>query len=169
MTSLLQGTFTFSIAILPVVIVLVAYRRGRISRLDAAATLVFYGTLIVLVEHAAFGMEGFGGSNLLRHSGFHFQMLAAYGLAALVLLGVVVAPLIRRGDKTGWFGLLAAFAIGFGAEAITAAISTPHGVPPQYWITGIFLWGYPVAWATSLAISYRPIFQKGGDSATPRR
>lgn len=90
-------------------------------------------------------------------------MLAAYGLAALALVGAVVAPLIRRGEAIGWFGLLVVLAIGLFAEIWTAAVTTsrgmpPHGVPPNWWIAGVFLWGYPVAWAAALALSFRPTF-----------
>lgn len=165
-TELLQGIGIFAIAIAPVVLVLIATRRGKASRLDGAATLVLYGSLVVIVEHANFGFAEFGRANLLSHSGFHFHMLAAYGLVGLVLVGVVVAPLVRRGDKIGWCGLLTVLAIGFGAEVITAFSSTPHGVPPRYWIAGIFLWGYPVAWTTALVLSFPPIF-KEDVGATP--
>ena len=160
MTELIQGIGIFAIAIGPVVFVLVATRRGSIGRLDGAATLVLYGALVLIVEHANFGFVEFGRTNLLRHSGFHFHMLAAYGLVGLVLVGVVVAPLVRRGDRIGWFGLLTSLVIGFGAEVITAVSSTPHGVPPRYWIAGIFLWGYPVAWSTALAMSFGPTFKE---------
>ena len=162
---LLQGIVVFAIAVAPVVIALVLVRRRRLPRLDAAAILVLWGLLIVVLEHGQFGLAGFGGSDLLGHTGLHFQMLAAYGLATFALVGVVVTPLIRRGDAVGWFGLLVLITIGLGAEIATAAVTTPHGVPPRFWIVGLFLWGYPVAWGTALALSFRPIFRREGRPA----
>ena len=162
---LYQGIVVVAIAVAPVVVALVLVHRRRIARLNAAAGLVFWGLLIVVLEHVQWGRAGFGGFDLLTHTGYHFQMLAAYGLAALALVGVVVAPLIRRGDAAGWFGLLVLVAIGVGAEVATAAATTPHGVPPRFWIAGLFLWGYPVAWGAALALSFRPIFRPEGRPA----
>ncbi|MDX1449506.1 MAG: hypothetical protein R3246_10650, partial [Acidimicrobiia bacterium] len=102
---------------------------------------------------------GFGGFELRTHTGFHFQMLAAYGLTAFALVGVVIAPLIRRGDPIGWFGLLVLLVIGVGAEVATAVVTTPHGVPPRWWSIGVGLWGYPVTWVTALVLSFGPTFR----------
>ena len=165
---LYQGIVVVAIAVAPVVVALALVHRRSLPRLDAAAGLVLWGLLIVVLEHGQFGLAGFGGADINNHTGFHFQMLAAYGLAALALVGVVVAPLIRRGDAAGWFGLLVLVAIGIGAEVATAALTTPHGVPPRFWIAGLFLWGYPVAWATALALSFRPTFRSEG-RPTPTR
>lgn len=162
---LYQGIVVVAIAVAPVVVAFRLVYRRRVARLDAAAVLVLWGLLIVVIEHGWWGLFGFGGANLLGHTGFHFQMLAAYGLAAFALVGVVVAPLIRRGDAAGWFGLLVLVAIGVGAEVLTAAVTTPHGVPPRFWIAGLFLWGYPVAWGAALALSYNPIFRLEGRPA----
>ena len=156
---LFQGIIVVAIAIAPVVVALFLVHRRSVTRLNAAALLVLWGLLIVVTEHGQFGLAGFGGADLNNHAGFHFQMLAAYGLPALALVGVVVAPLIRRGDAAGWFGLLVVVAIGVGAEVATAAVTTPHGVPPRFWIAGLFLWGYPVAWGTALVLSFNPIFR----------
>jgi len=160
--SLYQGIVVVAIAIAPVAVALALVYRRRIARLDVAAGLVLWGLLIVVIEHGSFGLAGFGGADLLRHTGLHFQMLAAYGLAAFALVGVVVAPLVRRGDAAGWFGLLVLFAIGVGAEVATAAVTTPHGVPPRFWIAGLFLWGYPLAWGAALALSFNPILRPEG-------
>ncbi len=162
---LYQGIVVVAIAVAPVVVAFALVYRRRVARLDAAAVLVLWGLLIVVIEHGWWGRFGFGGADLLDHTGFHFQMLAAYGLAALALVGVIVAPLIRRGDAAGWFGLLVLVAIGVGAEVATAAVTTPHGVPPRFWIAGLFLWGYPVAWGAALALSFRPIFRPEGHPA----
>ena len=163
---LYQGIVVVAIAVAPVVVALALVYRRRVARLDAAAGLVLWGLLIVVLEHVQFGLAGFGGADLFSHTGFHFQMLAAYGLAALALVGVVVAPLIRRGDAAGWLGLLVLLAIGLGAEvaAVTSGVP-PHGVPPRWWIAGLFLWGYPVAWGAALALSFRPIFRPEGHPA----
>ncbi len=163
--SLYQGIYVSAIAVAPVVVAFALVHRRRVARLDAAAGLVLWGLLIVVIEHVQFGRFGFGGANLRDHIGFHFQMLAAYGLAALALVGVLVAPLIRRGDAAGWLSLLVLVAIGVGAEVATAAITTPHGSPPRFWIAGLFLWGYPVAWGAALALSFRPIFRPEGRPA----
>jgi hypothetical protein len=104
----------------------------------------------------------FGGLDLLTHAGFHYQMLAMYGLAALAMAAVVVAPLIRRGDAAGWSGLLVLCVIGVGAEIGTAVATTPHGVPPR-WIVGLALWTYPLAWGAALVVSFRPILRPEGD------
>ncbi len=162
---LYQGIVVVAIAVAPVVVAFALVYRRRVARLDAAAGLVLWGLLIVVLEHVQFGGAGFGGADLFGHTGFHFQMLAAYGLAALALVGVVAAPLIRRGDAAGWFGLLVLVAIGVGAEVATAVVTTPHGVPPRFWIAGLFLWGYPVAWAAALALSFNPIFRPEGHPA----
>ncbi len=143
---LYQGIVVVTIAVAPVVVALALVYRRRVARLDAAAGLVLWGLLIVVIEHVQWGRFGFGGHRFLGHTEFHFQMLAAYGLAALALVGVVVAPLIRRGD---------------------AADTTPHGVPPRFWIAGLFLWGYPVSWAAALALSFRTIFRPEGPPAAP--
>ena len=163
--SLFQGIAVFAVSIAPVAVALFLVRRRNLPRLDAAAGLVLWGLLIVGLEHGLFGLAGFGGLDLLRHTGFHFQMLAAYGLAAFALVGVVVTPLIRRGDTVGWFGLLVLLVIGVGAEIATAAVTAPHGVGD---IRGVFLWGYPVAWVTALVLSFRPIFRpEGSQGPTP--
>lgn len=135
-----------------------ALRRGW-SRLDVAFALVLWGLLILLIEHANFGLREFGGADLRQHGGLHLQMLAAYGIAAFGMIALVVAPLVRRGDPVGWLGLLAVFVIGAGAEIWTALVTTPHGVPPRFWSWGLALWGYPVSWVVALALSFRPIFQ----------
>ncbi|MCI0424427.1 MAG: hypothetical protein L0Z47_01070 [Actinobacteria bacterium] len=94
---------------------------------------VYWGLFILALEHANWGIAEFGGLDLRTHSGFHFQMLAAYGLAALALVGVVVAPLIWRAEAAGWWGLLAVFAVGVGAEVATAlhtvALTQARGEP----------------------------------------
>lgn len=155
---LYQGIVGFAISVAPVVVVLALVYRRRVTRLAGATALVLWGLFILVLEHGMFGITEFGGNDVLGHTAFHFQMLAAYGLAALALVGVVVAPLIRRGDPIGWFGLVVLVVIGVGAEVATAAVTTPHGVPPRWWSWGLALWAYPVAWGVALALSFRPIF-----------
>lgn len=161
----------FGIAIAPIVAVVLRVRVGRLSKLDGAAFLVLWGLFIVAVEHATFGSSGFGGFDLRTHTGFHYQMLAAYGMAAFALVAVVVAPLIRRGHQLGWYGLLILVLIGAGAEVVTAAVTAPHGIPQlaEGDSRGVFLWGYPVAWATSLIVSFRPVFHPETVSADRAR
>lgn len=156
---LYEGIIGLAFALIPSITGLyLVYRRGW-SRLDTAAALVLWGLVIVTLEHASFGLGQFGGSDLRDHGGLHFQMLAAYGLAALVLVGVVVAPLVRRGHAAGWLGLAAVFLVGVGAEIGTAVVTTPHGVPPRFWSWGLALWGYPVSWAVALLLSFQPVFR----------
>ena len=124
--SLYLTVLAVAIALAPVVVAAVLVYRRRVSGLSAAAVLVYWGLFIVVLEHANWGITEFGGLDLRTHSGFHYQMLAAYGLAALALVGVVVAPLIRRGDAAGWWGLLAVFAVGVGAEVATAGLVIRH-------------------------------------------
>lgn len=163
------SVLALTIAIAPVVAATaIAYRR-RVSRLNAAAVLVYWGLLIVALEHANWGIAEFGGLDLLTHSGFHYQMLAVYGLATLALVGVVVAPLIRRGNAAGWLGLLVLFVIGVGAEVTTAIVTTPHGAPPRYWIVGLALWAYPLAWGAALVLSFRPTFRPESDEGVADR
>lgn len=147
-----------AVAFAPTVVALALVWRGRVSRLKAAVVLLYWGLLIVTLEHANWGITEFGGVDLRTHSGFHYQMLAVYGLAALVLTAVVIGPLLRRGDAASWWGLVVLFAVGVGAEIVTAIVTTPHGVPPRYWIVGLALWAYPVAWGAALALSFGPIF-----------
>jgi hypothetical protein len=157
--SLYLTVLAVAIAVAPTVVAAMLVYRRRVSGLSAAAVLVYWGLFIVVLEHANWGITEFGGLDLRTHSGFHYQMLAAYGLAALALVGVVVAPLIRRGDAAGWWGLLAVFAVGVGAEVATAIVTTPHGVPPRFWIVGLALWAYPLAWGAALVLSFRPTFR----------
>lgn len=138
---------------------------GRIARLDGASLLVLWGLFIVVAEHAGFGISGFRRSQLTTHEGFHLQMLAAYGLAALLIAAVVIAPLVRRGNRYGWFGLLALLVVGFGAEVATAVITTPHGVAPRWWSWGLALWAYPIAWAAALGLSWRGTFRRDAAEA----
>lgn len=155
---LYQGIIGLAIAIAPAVFSVALVRRRPDTRLEVSSILVLWGLVIVTMEHAVFGLSEFGGADVLRHEGFHFQMLAAYGLAALVLAGAVVIPLIRQGHQSGWFGLLILLVIGVGAEIGTAMVTSPHGVPPRFWSWGLFLWGYPVAWGAALVLSRRAIF-----------
>ena len=164
---LLQAIAAFGVAIAPAVTAVFLVRRRLTSRLGAASLLVLWGLFIVVAEHAGFGSAGFGGFQLRTHTGFHFQMLAGYGLAAFALVGIVIAPLIRRGDRMGWFGLLVVVVIGVGAEVATAVATTPHGAPPRWWSVGVGLWGYPVAWVTALALSFGPIFRSHDLEDTP--
>lgn len=157
--SLSEGIILFVVGVAPVATVVLLVVGDRLPRLDGAFYLVLWGLVIAVAEHAGFGRASFGGLRLLTHEGFHFQMLAAYGLAAFAVTGGVIAPLVRRGDEMGWYGLLIVTAIGGGAEVITATITSPHGVPPQWWSWGLALWAYPLAWVTGLVLSWRPIFQ----------
>ena len=159
-----QGVIGLAIAIAPVVVSVALVRRRPDIRLEVSSVLVLWGVVIVTMEHVSFGLSEFGGPDVLRHEGFHFQMLAAYGLAALALAGAVVIPLIRQGHQSGWYGLLILLAIGLGAEIGTAMVTSPHGVPPRFWSWGLFLWGYPVAWGAALALCHRAIFGSEDDS-----
>lgn len=154
-----QGIVLFALSVLPLIAIVAAVRRGGLQRLDGAFYLLLWGLLIAVAEHVGFGRMEFGGSRLVTHEGFHFQMLAAYGLAAFALTAAVVGPLIRRGEKIGWYGLLILTVVGVGAEAATAFITTPHGVAPRWWSWGLALWAYPLAWGTALILSRRAIFE----------
>lgn len=154
-----EGIVLFAVSLAPHALVVLFVVRGRLARLDGAFYLLLWGLFIAIAEHAGFGQAAFGGLGLLTHEGFHFQMLATYGLAAFALTGAVIAPLIRRGDRLGWYGLLILTAIGAGAEALIATITTPHGVAPRWWSWGLALWAYPLAWLTALVLSRRPIFE----------
>ncbi len=155
---LLLSALAISVAFAPTPVALVLAWRRRASRLAAATGLLYWGLVIVAMEHANWGITEFSGVDLRTHAGFHYQMLAVYGLAALVMAAVVVGPLLRRGRALGWWGLLVLFVVGVGAEVVTASITTPHGMPPRYWIVGFALWAYPTAWAAALALSFGPVF-----------
>jgi hypothetical protein len=156
---LYQGIIGLAVSTAPTVIAFVLVHRRTSTELAAAAGLVYWGLLIVVMEHGTFGLERFGGPALHTHAGFHFQMLATYGLVAFALIAVVIAPLIREGHRMGWRGLMAMVVIGVGGEIATAFVTTPHGVPPRFWSWGLFLWGYPMAWMAALVLSFRPIFR----------
>lgn len=156
---LYQGIIGLALSMAPTVIAFVVVHLRRTTKLSAAVGLVHWGLLIVVMEHGTFALERFGGHALHTHTGFHFQMLATYGLVAFALVAVVVAPLIRDGHRMGWLGLLAVVVIGVGGEIVTAFVTTPHGVPPRFWSWGLFLWGYPIAWVAALVLSFRPIFR----------
>lgn len=130
---------------------------------------MLWGLFIAAIEHTGFGQTEFGGFRLSTHEGLHFQMLAAYGIAAFALTVVVVAPLVHRGDKTGWYGLLVLVVIGAGAETLTAFVTAPHGLPPRWWSWGLFLWAYPVAWITALVLAWPSIFAPQDRQAFSRR
>ncbi|MGB8360006.1 MAG: hypothetical protein WCE80_01240 [Acidimicrobiia bacterium] len=164
---LYQGIIGLAISLAPAAIAIVLVYRRRTTELTAATGLVYWGILIVVMEHGTFGLDRFGGHALRTHTGFHFQMLATYGLVAFALVAVVVAPLIREGHRMGWLGLLVVVVIGVGGEIPTAFVTTPHGVPPRFWSWGLFLWGYPMAWVAALVLSFRPIFRSAvTDAAT---
>lgn len=154
-----QGIAFLVIGLAPTAVIVFFVSQRRLRRLDGAFYLVWWGLFIVVAEHAGFGQSRFGRSRVLTHEGFHFQMLAAYGLAAFALAGTVIAPLLRRGERLGWFGLAVLVGVGIGAEAYTATITTPHGVTPRWWSWGLALWAYPAAWFVSLAVSRKPIFE----------
>lgn len=154
-----QGIAFVAIGLAPIAVIVFAVVNGRLGRLDGASYLVLWGLLIAVGEHVGFGQSEFGGFRLRTHEGFHLQMLAAYGLGAFALIGAVIAPLIRRGDKLGWYGLLTITVLGLGAESLTAAITTPHGVAPRWWSWGLVLWAYPIAWIAALALARRPVFE----------
>ena len=158
---LYEGVLSFAVAIAPVPLTLFFVFRRHLPRLEGAFYLVLWGLLIVVVEHVGFGRSEFGGSTLDTHEGFHFEMLAAYGLASFALAGLVIAPLIRRGDRFGWYGLAIMLSIGFTAEVLAARVTTPHGVPDRWWSWGLMLWAYPITWASALALSMRPTFRPG--------
>jgi hypothetical protein len=166
---LYQGVIGLAISLAPTVVAFVLVHRRRSSGLAAAAGLVYWGLLIVVMEHVSFGVNGFGGPALRTHTGFHFQMLATYGLAAFALVAFVVAPSIRGGHRVGWLGLLVVVVIGVGGEIATAFVTTPHGVPPRFWSWGLFLWGYPVAWGAALVLSYRSIFSPAPTESEPHQ
>lgn len=153
-----QGVILFGVAVVPIGFTLAMVLRARISRLHGATVLVIWGLFIAAAEHAGFGRSAFLGSNLATHEGFHHQMLAAYGIAAFALTAIVIAPLVHRGDKLGWYGLLVLLVIGVGTEVFVATVTTPHGMSPRWWSWGLALWAYPIAWATALLLSWRPIF-----------
>lgn len=159
-----EGIALLAASLVPHAVVVFFVVNRRLARLDGAVYLVLWGLVIVIAEHAGFGQARFGGSFLATHEGFHFQMLATYGLAAFALTGIVIVPLMKRGDRLGWYGLLILTVIGAGAEVITAAITTPHGVAPRWWSWGLALWAYPLAWLIALILSRRPIFASGSSS-----
>jgi hypothetical protein len=166
---LYQGIIGLALSMAPSVIAFVLVRRRRTTELAAATGLVYWGLLIVVMEHGTFALERFGGPALHTHTGFHFQMLATYGFVAFALVALVVAPLIREGNRMGWLGLLIMVVIGVGGEIATAFVTTPHGVPPRFWSWGLFLWGYPLAWASGLVLSFQPIFRPTVIDAETRR
>lgn len=157
-----QGLVFLAVALAPIVAIGYLGLTGRLPRLEAAFSLFLWGLLIAVVEHAGFGLAEFGGAQLLRHEGFHFQMLAIYGLAAFVLALAMIGPLLRRGERAGWYGLLILTMIGVTGEVLTAMITTPHGVGPRWWSWGLALWAYPLAWGMALVLSRRPIFSPEG-------
>lgn len=73
----------FAIAVAPAVVALILIRRGRVARGDASAILVLWGLFIVVLEHGRWSIEEFGGTDLINHTGFHFQMLAHTALPPL--------------------------------------------------------------------------------------
>lgn len=153
-----QGVAGFALLMLPVVVLAVLVRVGRLGRLDAAAALVWWGAVIVLAEHVGFGVgEGFVTGSAADHGRLHLQMAAVYGAGGLVVVAVVAATLLRERRLAGWWSLAVVFGLGMIGEAVTAVTIGFHGAPRQFWSWGLALWAYPVAWATALVLSFGPV------------
>lgn len=155
-----EGLAGLAIMLVPVAALLVLAGRRVVGRADATTLLVAWGAFIVVIEHLYWGLgRGLESGSWVRHEQLHLQMAAFYGAAALALMVVIAATLLREGRRAGWFALLAAFAIGMVGETVTAVTIGFHGDPAQFLSWGLALWAYPVAWVAALALSYRPVFR----------
>ena len=165
---------------LAIVVVLVVMRK-RIGELNAAFWLVVLGAVILLAEHPQFAIA-YGAQKiypesqelvLLPHARIHFIMAGIYAIIALGLLVWVGHTFLRAGSKRAWYMLLAALLIGGGLDLFLGGSLYQHG-SPLYALLGIqeqqgfgwqFLYVYVVAWASALAVSYRPIFATDGEAS----
>ena len=172
-SEIIIAAITFATAIAPTIVVVA--RRRSIGPSTGAAWLVGWGAFIVAFEHGYFGIEGAVESvDGSPHARVHMLMAAVYGVLGAGALAVMGYTLLRRADPVGWFALLGFLIIGGGLELLfngPVGIWFMHGLGDRSIPIGTFLYGYHVAWAAALALSYGTVFRGGGQSpsTTPRR
>jgi hypothetical protein len=140
------------IVVLTPIIALIAFRRS-IGVMNAAAGLVIWGALAACSEHGIWAMRLSIHERLFAnpHSTTHYFMAGVYAAIAGVLLSVIALTLFREGRRSGWFAVLFALLAGGSLELV---MNGPTGYLYQH----IGLYGYPVAWAAALVITYKPTF-----------
>lgn len=155
------GAFWFAVGVSPVVVL--ALRRAKIGRLNAAAWIAIWGLGIPALEHAYFGIAGAVDALALSdHTRVHMLMGLVYWPLGAIGLAVAMGTLLREGRREAWFLLLGVLVVGGGLEILLngpAGLWFQHGFGSNSQPEGMALFAYPVAWVTALAISYRPIFR----------
>ncbi len=149
----------------PVIALILA--RKRLGALSSATALVLWGTIIPTFEHASFAISGSRSMAAVRgvglHDRYHFYMAGVFTIVSGIMIAILAVALLRQGQKTGWYAVLAALLIGGGFELSGAAGTLFHGFPPS-WVMGLVIYAYPLAWASALVIAYRPVFRSDIDS-----
>jgi hypothetical protein len=155
--------------------------RNRLGLLNSASWLVILGAVAIMPEHPQFaltfatqlGVEPDVAARVLTpHARVHFAPAGVYALIGLGLLCVVAHTLLRRGERAGWFAVLAALVLGTASEVLAGSVWFQHGapwLPPTDGVVRGFGWEwlylYPVAWLAALVIAYRPIFTRHARTA----
>lgn len=146
----------------PVVALLLT--RKSLGALNTAAALVVWGAVIPTFEHASFAISGSRAlaavPGVSLHARYHFFMAGVFTLVGGILLVMMAVSQLRKGERLGWFAVLAALLIGGGFEVTGAAGALYHGFPPS-WAMGLAIYAYPLAWGSALIIAYRPVFGGG--------
>jgi hypothetical protein len=181
-----QGALFFAAACLPVVLLVVV--RRRLGLLNAAAWLFAYGAFGVVFEHTGFAFSYTVGApfhaegiyEVANHARVHTFMSAVYAVLGMGMLVLLAFTLLRQRSRLAWWALLVVLVVGGALELIMdgpTGLLFQHGFPPPATAdcslpgncsipVGTTLFSYLVAWATALAISWRPIFA-AADCALP--
>lgn len=156
---ILTGLLAFAVAVMPVVVL--ALRRGAMGPLNAATWIAAWGFVIPVVEHSYFGIAE-GAAELAGHPRVHVLMGLLYWPLAAIGLAIALGVLLREGRRVSWFLLLGLLLVGGGSELLLngpVGVEFQHGFSSDSRPEGMALFAYPIAWATALAIAYRPIFR----------
>jgi hypothetical protein len=159
-------------------------RAPRIGGLEAASWLIVIGAIVMASEDASLpfwlaladtGLDPEGVAAIVHpHVRGHMVTAAGWTLVAGVLATWITRSALRHGERWAWQAILAALVLGWGSDLAVAVLVFSHGVPlptPGGQVSGFGRQPIAVglvAWATGLAISYRPIFRPTGvRSRTP--
>ena len=156
---IMTGVVAFAVAVAPVVVL--TLRRTAMGSLNAAAWIAIWGLAIPVLEHSYFGITE-GAVELTGHARIHVLMGLIYWPLAAIGLAVALGTMLREGRRAAWFLLLGLLLVGGGTELLLngpAGLAFQHGFASDSRAEGMALFAYPIAWATALAIAYRPIFQ----------
>lgn len=157
---IMTGVAAFAVAVTPVVVL--TLRRSAMGPLNAATWIAIWGLAIPVLEHSYFGITE-GTAELTGHARIHVLMGLIYWPLAAIGLAIALGTMLREGRRAAWFLLLGLLLVGGGTELVLngpTGLAFQHGFASDSRPEGMALFAYPIAWATALAIAYRPIFQQ---------